>query len=286
MDVINLIDELDEIVYVSSLDTYELLYINEIGKKALRINDISNMKCYEAIQGRDSPCEFCTNSILKEDGYYVWENTNTLINRHFILKDKLIKWEGKLARIEIALDITEKENISKSISEKLEIKELLVGCIKHLITESSFSDAVDLVLSSIGKFHKADRAYVFEVSEDRKKVINTYEWCNEGVDEQKQLLTNLDIKELKNWFLLFKQKGFIIIDDVEDIKEEHPMEYEILKPQKIKSLMASSLKEDDKIIGFIGVDNPRKAVGDTSLLTSLSYFLLTEMKKRKVAHII
>ncbi len=197
MDVINLIDELDEIVYVSSLDTYELLYINEIGKKALRINDISNMKCYEAIQGRDSPCEFCTNSILKEDGYYVWENTNTLINRHFILKDKLIKWEGKLARIEIALDITEKENISKSISEKLEIKELLVGCIKHLITESSFSDAVDLVLSSIGKFHKADRAYVFEVSEDRKKVINTYEWCNEGVDEQKQLLTNLDIKELK-----------------------------------------------------------------------------------------
>lgn len=231
MDVINLIDELDEIVYVSSLDTYELLYINEIGKKALRINDISNMKCYEAIQGRDSPCEFCTNSILKEDGYYVWENTNTLINRHFILKDKLIKWEGKLARIEIALDITEKENISKSISEKLEIKELLVGCIKHLITESSFSDAVDLVLSSIGKFHKADRAYVFEVSEDRKKVINTYEWCNEGVDEQKQLLTNLDIKELKNWFLLFKQKGFIIIDDVEDIKEEHPMEYEILKPQ-------------------------------------------------------
>ncbi len=33
MDVINLIDELDEIVYVSSLDTYELLYINEIGKR-------------------------------------------------------------------------------------------------------------------------------------------------------------------------------------------------------------------------------------------------------------
>ncbi len=45
--------------------------------------------------------------------------------------------------------------------------------------------------------------------------------------------------------------------------------------------MASSLKQDDEIIGFIGVDNPHKAVGDTSLLTSLSYFLLTEMKKEK-----
>lgn len=46
--------------------------------------------------------------------------------------------------------------------------------------------------------------------------------------------------------------------------------------------MTSSLKQDDKVVGFIGVDNPHKAVGDTSLLTSLSYFLLTEMKKRKV----
>ncbi|MBY2478652.1 bifunctional diguanylate cyclase/phosphodiesterase [Clostridioides difficile] len=282
MKMINLVDELDEIVYVSSLDTYELLYINKIGKKTMGLDDISHRKCYEALQGKDSPCEFCTNSILKEDKYYIWENTNTRTNRHFILKDKLIKWEGKYARLEIALDITEKENISKSIAEKLEIKELLVGCIKHLITESNFSDAVNLVLSNIGKFHKADRAYVFEVSEDGKKITNTYEWCNEGVEQQRQSLKNLDINELKNWFLLFQQKGFVIIDNVESIRETQPMEYEILRPQNIKSLMASSLKQDDKIIGFIGVDNPQKAVGDTSLLTSLSYFLLSEMKKRKI----
>lgn len=67
-----------------------------------------------------------------------------------------------------------------------------------------------------------------------EKVTNTYEWCNEGVDEQKQALTNLDINELKNWFLLFEQKGFVIIDDIENIKEEQPIEYEILKPQKLK----------------------------------------------------
>ncbi len=29
--------------------------------------------------------------------------------------------------------------------------------------------------------------------------------------------------------------------------------------------MTSSLKQDDKVVGFIGVDNPHKAVGDTSL---------------------
>ncbi len=58
MDVINLIDELDEIVYVSSLDTYELLYINEIGKKAMGLNDISHLKCYKALQGKILPANF------------------------------------------------------------------------------------------------------------------------------------------------------------------------------------------------------------------------------------
>ncbi|MCC0641026.1 MULTISPECIES: bifunctional diguanylate cyclase/phosphodiesterase [unclassified Clostridioides] len=282
MSVRNLVDELDEIIYVSSLDTYELLYINKNGKRLLGLDDISHRKCYEALQGRDSPCEFCTNSFLKDDEYYIWENTNTEIDRHFILKDKLIEWEGRAARLEIALDITDKENISKSIEEKLEIKELLVGCIKHLITETNFSDAINLVLGSIGKFHKADRAYIFEVSADGKKINNTYEWCNQGVEGQKQFLEDIDIESLKNWFLLFHEKGFIIVDNIESLKETQPIEYEILKPQNIESLIASSLKQDDKIIGFIGVDNPQRAVKDTSLLTSLSYFLLTEMKKREV----
>ena len=56
MDVINLIDELDEIVYVSSLDTYELLYINEIGKKAMGLNDISHV--IKHYRGKILPANF------------------------------------------------------------------------------------------------------------------------------------------------------------------------------------------------------------------------------------
>lgn len=49
MDVINLIDELDEIVYVFFLDIYEFLYINEIGKKVMGFNDIFYLKCYKVL---------------------------------------------------------------------------------------------------------------------------------------------------------------------------------------------------------------------------------------------
>ena len=39
---------------------------------------------------------------------------NKFIGKHFMLKDKLIPWKGRLARVEIAFDITEKR-VSKSV---------------------------------------------------------------------------------------------------------------------------------------------------------------------------
>ena len=50
-----LIDELDEIVYVSSLDTYELLYLNRKGREitGIEAGEYNHIKCYEALQGRN-----------------------------------------------------------------------------------------------------------------------------------------------------------------------------------------------------------------------------------------
>ena len=52
-----IMDEVDEIVYVSDTTTYEILYLNEFGKKEFGITDIGNgKKCYEVLQGLDAPC--------------------------------------------------------------------------------------------------------------------------------------------------------------------------------------------------------------------------------------
>lgn len=109
-----LIDELDEIVYVSSLDTYELLYLNRKGREitGIEAGEYNHIKCYEALQGRTSPCPFCTNAKLNLNEFYIWEFSNQHLNKDYIVKDKLVLWEGTPVRMEIAVDVSDTHNFN------------------------------------------------------------------------------------------------------------------------------------------------------------------------------
>ncbi len=108
-------DQVSELMYIADPITYELLYINEAGRKTFGITELSGQKCYTALQGKDAPCDFCTTSFLKSGENYTWETTNPLTKRHYLLKDRLIQWEGRSARLEIAFDITETEAEKQSL---------------------------------------------------------------------------------------------------------------------------------------------------------------------------
>ena len=53
-------ENLDEIVYISDMDSYELYYLNPAGRILTGIHDYKGRKCYKVLQGRNAPCEFCT----------------------------------------------------------------------------------------------------------------------------------------------------------------------------------------------------------------------------------
>lgn len=53
---------------------------------------------------RSEPCPFCTNDWLGFDKFYIWRHYNEVLRREYILKDKFILWNGKKARMEIAID--------------------------------------------------------------------------------------------------------------------------------------------------------------------------------------
>ena len=79
-------NEISELLYVSDVDTYELLFINEAGKRSFRIDDVEGKLCYQVLQGRDTPCPFCTTKYLKSGENYTWETTNPITGRHYLLK--------------------------------------------------------------------------------------------------------------------------------------------------------------------------------------------------------
>lgn len=126
-------DAIDEVVYVSDPDTYEVLFTNK--KAQDTFGDILGKKCYETMQQRDSPCLFCTNSIIFGDYHgrsYVWEFENKTVGRWFRCVDKAIPWPtGKEVRYEMAIDVSELKQAEQMIAAQAqEIMELSTPVIK------------------------------------------------------------------------------------------------------------------------------------------------------------
>ncbi|WP_302737549.1 ATP-binding protein [uncultured Desulfovibrio sp.] len=109
MDLSWMLEEYDGIVYVSDMDSHELLYVNKTGRELFRVDEAAlsrRPRCYEVLQGRDAPCPFCTGTRLNESGFYEWEFYNPRLQRTLLLKDRKVRWNGRNARIEFATDIS------------------------------------------------------------------------------------------------------------------------------------------------------------------------------------
>lgn len=104
-------EDSDDIVSMSNPVTHELYYINRIGREyfGLGNDDYKGRKCYEVLQGRPDPCPFCKASQLKEGETILSEQRNEKLNRDFLVKDRLIRRDGRTVHVEVAIDISEKE---------------------------------------------------------------------------------------------------------------------------------------------------------------------------------
>lgn len=280
--VLTIMNEIEDLIYVADTDTYELLYMNEKGSRLFGISDFRNRKCYEVLQNRNDPCPFCTNARLNMDSFYTWEFMNPVVDRYYLLKDKLLSWNGRTVRIEICTDITDKHIATKTIERKLQIEEILLQCIRDLSTEPNIDVAVNQLLQTIGEFHGADRAYIFEFDYNNAIINNTYEWCSAAVTPQLDNLQNVPIELIDHWIRQFKLAGHFYISSLDNPDGQKGPEYDVLAAQNIDSLMATPLFDDGKIIGFLGIDNPKAYTSDFSLLESITYFIQTDVKKRKI----
>lgn len=274
-----LIDEISELVYVVDMENYDLLYVNKTGKKMFGIDNVKNLKCYRAIQGRDSPCEFCTNGKISGDRFYTWEAFNPVAKRYYILKDKLIEWDSRPAHMQIALDITEQARQKLQLENTLRVERLILACVKTLHGSSDLRKGIDQILEKVGWFLEADRASIFQI--DGATLKNTWEWCADGVAPKKDHCQKISVELISRWMERFQLGDGIFIADVERLRDEFPGEYSTLCRWGTKSLMAVPLEVDGKVAGYIGVDNPAKSSQENlgPVLETIAYFLVSAIEK-------
>lgn len=277
--------EINDVVYIADVETYELLFMNQSAIELLGNPETTQWKgkqCYKVLQNRDAPCEFCTNACLNRQEFHCWERYNDMMGRYFSMKDKLVEWDGRLVRLEIAVDITEKEKMYRRLEKNLITEKTIVSCIRTLSMNNDLTAAIHNLLGTIGDYYRGERAYIFEFDYGNERLSNTYEWCKAGITPQIENLKNLPLSAVDHWIEEFQEKGEFYLPCLEEKNDKNSMEYLILEAQGVQSLIAAPLLEEENIIGFIGVDNPTANIEEMVLLQSVTFFILDEIKKKRL----
>ncbi|MBO6173939.1 MAG: diguanylate cyclase [Lachnospira sp.] len=279
-------ENMDECMYVADIDTHELIYMN---KKALNIygfksvDEVAGKKCYEILQNSSGPCKICNNEDLSVGQFKEWRYFNPILNKHFILKDTIIEDEGRRCRAELALDVTFEEQ-QKGIVDNYRDLELVVNNgIRVAFQATSPDEEIDIILEYMGKALNADRVYIVE-KDEKDFDNNTYEWCADGVEPEKDSLQNLVPDICRGWYDMFGKDKDIVIADIDKLKVEEADVYDILSRQNIKALVAVPLYTDGKISGFYGVDNPPQKYMEYAhnMLQIVGYFISSCIRRRNL----
>ena len=277
-------ENLNEVVYVADVDTHELIYLN---KKTLEIynlhslDELKGKKCHELLQKSLEPCAFCNNDDLEEGCFREWQYYNPIVKRNYVLKDTLIVEGDRRYRMEIAIDNSAQEQKYQMILERQDLEALANEGMRLALRAATPDKELDIILEYLGKALRGERTYIFEKNETGGD-DNTYEWVANGITPEKDNLQNLPPEICANWYRQFCEDKNIIIEDLEDIRESDPLQYDNLKRQDIHSLVVVPLYDDTKNIGFYGVDNPHEESYEytQNFLQIMGHFIVSSLKRR------
>lgn len=274
-----------DFIYLSDIDTYELYLISIADPNQMEENwkGYQGKKCYEVLQGRDSPCPFCTNHLLTKDKYYVWEYFNPIVKHNYILKDKLVDWHGKTVRLEVVMDVTDGSRVNQILRNNIEMQSLLLRCLQPLISDGNLGVAIAEILQIAGEFYQADRASVYYFGETSQH--HNFSWHTKKEEKMQCMFSAPPSKNaIAQWREKLSLGRQIVLKDAKELSRENEEVSQELKRRGIHSLCATPIYLGKQLMGFLMMENIRQHWQDLSFLETLTLYLSGELQKEALAY--
>lgn len=280
-------EECGSLIFAADTQNCGLCYMNVEMKKKLGIapedDSYIGKKCSDVLQEISHSCENCHGCggcDTKRFTHVLYHNT--VHDEYFQIRWKSIEVDGQVLYLEIADEVTKQIKQQKDTLHQLNRERVLIRCAKTLELKLDVKDAINRLFEIIGDYYKANRTYLFEIDYEEQITSNTYEWVAKGISAELDNLQKVPTEAIQPFLDMFQAEGMFYISNLDEDLSNDTSTYQILQAQGIQSLLAVPVVEDDKIVGFLGVDDPKENIGDIDLLTSVLYFIQNDLEKRRV----
>ena len=178
-----ILNEMNAFVYVSDMQTDELLFANDKMLKELGLKEVPvGSSCWEIIHQneKNKRCSHCPRAKLwgKEHGQVSWEEQDPKSGRHYRNTSCLIEWSnGKLVHLHHRVDITDIKVAEASLQKRLDQQELMTALSQSFISTEVISSLINNALRMVGEFMDVSKIVLATVQGNYLE--GTYVWHNE-----------------------------------------------------------------------------------------------------------
>lgn len=176
-----------------------------------------------------------------------------------------------------------KDQQEETISKLYEQLEILSEISLDLNSLEDFDDRINKAIQKIGNHTGVSRVYIFEDNPTGGATSNTFEWCNTGIDPQKDELQDIPYQIIPNWKNILFEKGRVYSENISELPQDLRA---ILEPQEIKSIVVYPLYKSGEFFGFIGFDECVKYKkwlrSELELLKSISGIIANTFGRRDI----
>jgi len=118
----SILDLTPSMVFVCARDTYEILYVNDAACTFYGIerDRAYGTPCYQCLNGKDAPCEWCTVSHLSDERLSVTERYDASLERWLRVSSKNTIWSGYDAFVRFIEDITQEKRDEQRYRDSLQ----------------------------------------------------------------------------------------------------------------------------------------------------------------------
>lgn len=151
-------------------------------------------------------------------------------------------------------DISERKRSEEIISYKNALQSLIADISRDFVYVNSenIDNKLNTLLFKTAHFFNADRSYIFSFSADTTIATNTHEWCRLKKYSQIENSKNLSVHTKPWWLKEIESKGYILINNIDDMPDEAFRERESYRSRGVRAVLSLPIYLNNKIVGFFG----------------------------------
>ena len=188
------------------------------------------------------------------------------------LLDELVKERTS----ELQLEIVEHRRTELELKYRCQFVELITSISTSFINlmAGDIDKGIQNALAELGQFSEMDRCFVAVIPKNGNTLNSVYEWCDEGIESQRDSLQGIVLDELPWLKRKLERIQNISCSDIEDLPFGAHHEKELFISQQIKSLLMVPIYYGKALLGCLGFHAVRQkktcSVQDITLLKIVS----------------